>query len=82
MSLKQKLEIARKASAARVPPEKQVVMKRVIDELRSPAVLSRVVGIGQPMPAFALQGHDGAMYDSGRLLAQGPLAVSFFRGAW
>lgn len=82
MSLEQRLDAARQASATRIPPEKQQVMKRVIDELRAPAVLARIVGIGQPMPAFSLAGHDGATHDSARLLGQGSLVVSFFRGAW
>jgi hypothetical protein len=82
MTLKQKLDAARQASAGRITPDQRLVMKRVIDELRAPAVMSRIAGVGQPMPPFALVGHDGSIHDSAKLLSQGPLAVSFFRGAW
>lgn len=82
MSLKQKLDAQRQASAGRISPDRRLVMTRVIDELRAPAVMSKVAAIGQPMPGFALVGHDGSVHDSAKLLAQGPLAISFFRGAW
>mgnify|MGYP001788687259 FL=1 len=34
------------------------------------------------MPAFLLPSAEGRLVESGELLAQGPLVVTFFRGGW
>ena len=37
---------------------------------------------GDRMPAFLLPSAEGRLVESGELLAQGPLVVTFFRGGW
>lgn len=82
MSLKDTLDETRAASAKRIPPDKQEVMKRATDDLRASGILDRVAAVGQPAPAFTGQAHDGRTIVSSDLLARGPLALSFFRGHW
>lgn len=82
MSLKDKLDVIRDASSKRIPPDKQAVMHRATADLRASGILDRIVKIGQPMPAFAGQAHDGRALSSVALLAKGPLMLSFFRGHW
>ena len=82
MSLTEKLDATRAASAGRLPAAIAAVMKRTTADLRASGILQKVVGVGQPMPDFAATSHDGRQVSSRDLLALGPLVVSFFRGAW
>jgi len=82
MSLKEKLEATKAASAGRLPDEKRAVMARSVADLRQSGIIERSKGVGQTAPGFALPNHDGAMISSSDLLSKGPLVVSFFRGAW
>jgi hypothetical protein len=82
MSLEQILAATRAASAARVPPERQAIMHRATEDLRNSGILDRIVKVGQPMPAFDLDNHDGRRVASEDLLAGGPLVLSWFRGSW
>ncbi len=82
MSLAEKLEATRAASAARIPPERAAIMERATNDLRKSGILDRIVAVGNPAPAFELANHDGRRVASADLLAGGPLMLSFFRGSW
>jgi hypothetical protein len=82
MSLKEKLEATRAASAARVPAEKQAIMHRATADLRASGILKKVLALGQPAPSFVAPNYDGRLIASRDLLAHGPLVISFFRGSW
>ena len=82
MSLKQKLDAIRDASSKRIPADRQAIMHRATVDLRGSGILNRIVKVGQPMPAFAGQAHDGRTVASNVLLAGGPLVLSYFRGHW
>ena len=82
MSLKEKLEATRAASAARLPAEKQAIMHRATADLRASGILKKVLAIGQPVPTFVGPNYDGRLIASSDLLAHGPLVTSFFRGSW
>jgi hypothetical protein len=82
MSLKERLDATRAASAARVPPDKRAIMDRATADLRASGILSGVAAVGQMAPTFAAQNHDGLTVTSAGFLANGPLVLSFFRGSW
>jgi hypothetical protein len=82
MSLKEKLDATRAASAARRPPEQRAIMERANNDLRASGILNRVAAVGQVAPTFTAQNHDGGTVSSSDLLARGPLVLSFFRGSW
>ena len=82
MSLEEKLDAMRAAASKRIPADKLAVMHRATADLRASGILDRIVKVGQPMPAFAGQAHDGRAVNSADLLARGPLVLSFFRGHW
>jgi hypothetical protein len=82
MSLADKLEATRTASAGRIPPDRQAIMHRATEDLRNSGILDRIVSVGAPAPAFELANHDGRLVSSSDLLAAGPLVLSFFRGSW
>jgi hypothetical protein len=82
MSLSEKLALTRAASVARVAPDKRAIMDRATADLRASGILKRVLMVGQPMPAFTAPNYDRRKISSKDLLNQGPLVISFFRGAW
>lgn len=82
MSLAEKLEATRAASAGRIPPERAAIMERATDDLRKSGILDRIAAVGRPAPGFELANHDGRRVASADLLAGGPLVLSFFRGSW
>jgi hypothetical protein len=82
MSLREKLEAMRAASASRVPAETHAIMERATAGLRASGILEKVPKVGQTAPAFTASSHDGRIISSAELLAGGPPVASFFRGAW
>lgn len=57
-------------------------MRRATSELIAAKVAEQALQPGDSMPSFRLTGADGAVLDSGDLLASGPLVISFYRGVW
>ena len=82
LSLKEKLDAQREASAKRIPPEKAAIMKAGIAAQRASGILQKVVAVGQKAPSFTGVSHDGRTISSADLLQRGPLVLSFFRGHW
>ena len=82
MSLKEKLGATRALSESRVPADKRAIMERATADLRASGLLQRVAAVGQIAPGFAAPNYDGRIVSSKELLANGPLVLSFFRGAW
>ncbi len=82
MSLKEKLDAIREAAQKRIPPERQKIMHKATEDLRTSGIMARVIKVGAQLPAFRGTAHDGRTIESGDLLARGPLVLSFFRGHW
>jgi hypothetical protein len=82
MSLKVELNALRTRLEAGRPPEVVAAMHRAIDELRASGAPARVMAVGQKAPDFVLPNAGGEPVDSKRLLAQGPLVATFYRGRW
>ncbi len=82
MALKEQLERMKSHTASRMPPEVAGMTQRLVDDLRKPEVMSRVLKVGDKAPGFVLPNATGQMLSSQELLAKGPLTVSFFRGKW
>lgn len=66
----------------RIPPEAAAVMHRVTADQRASGYRARMPAVGSTLPGFELPQVGGGTLTSAALLAQGPLVVSFFRGAW
>ena len=66
----------------RVPAERQAIMQRHIDQLRSGAIARTMLKVGDHAPAIVLENAEGATVDVGTLLKKGPVIVTFYRGGW
>jgi len=82
MSLKEQLAEYRAGWHQRVPAERQAIMQRHIDELRSGTIGRTMLKVGDHAPAIVLGNAKGATVDVGTLLNKGPVIVTFYRGGW
>jgi peroxiredoxin len=82
MSLKEQLAEYRAGWYQRVPAERQAIMQRHIDELRSGTIPRTMLKTGDHAPEIVLENARGATIDVGTLLKKGPVIVTFYRGGW
>ncbi len=77
-------ELAERAQRARQnrPAVNQAAMDEAEQALRDSGILERALGPGQAVPRFSLPNAAGRTVSVEVLLAQGPLVISFYRGAW
>ncbi len=82
MSLKQQLAEYRASWHKRVPPERQAIMQRHIEQLRTGAIAHTMLKVGDRAPAIVLNNANGQRIDVANLLKKGPVIVTFYRGGW
>ncbi len=82
MTLKEQLNAFQAPARAKRAPERQAIMDRATQDLRSSGIADRGLKVGDQAPDFALPGVTGKMVRSADLLARGHLVVSFYRGGW
>ena len=82
MSLQDTLDAMRASFESKLPPEIVNTMHQATEDLMQSGIMERVLKVGDQAPRFSLPDHKGDMVDSVDLLSQGPLVVSFYRGAW
>lgn len=83
MSLQEKLDAMKmKFETEMAPPDVVAVLHRVIQELIASGQAERALKAGDRAPAFARPDPDGKLVSSQELLANGPLVLTFYRGAW
>src|SRR5262249_32301559 len=82
MNLTGKLDAIRAQAETRIPQDARDIMHRQIEELRASGIVSRVAKAGDRAPDFTLTSASGEAVSLGRLLARGPVVLSFFRGRW
>ena len=81
-TLTQSLAALRASVVAKLPSDVMSDLERQIVELRSSGIVERALGIGDRMPAFALENQHDNSISSQVLLDRGPLVINFYRGKW
>ena len=82
MSLAEKLDAIREASAKRVPAEKRAVMGTTTQALRDSDIADGFIKVGDPLPEFALDNAQGQAVRSAELLSRSAVVLTVFRGHW
>jgi peroxiredoxin len=82
MSLKQQLAEYLADWRKRVPAERQAIIERHIEQVRTGAIARTMLKVGDRAPAFVLPDAKGGTVDLGTLLKKGPVIVTFYRGGW
>jgi peroxiredoxin len=82
MSLSQTLLELSHRHRAELPPHERADFDDELDRLRMMRVTEEGLGVGDPLPDFALEDGAGRLWTSGELLDRGPLVLALFRGGW
>jgi peroxiredoxin len=82
MTLRDDLAALKAKSAERMPAQVRELFAACTRGLKQRGIEDRSRKAGERAPAFRLPNVDGRTVDSGDLLAEGPLVVSFYRGGW
>lgn len=82
MTLQQELDARRAEFTATATPERIAAYQRGVDELAADGIATRAVQAGESAPDFTLRNHRGEAVSLSRLLEQGPVVLSFYRGGW
>lgn len=82
MSLNKILERWKAVSRKNIPPDKLIIMDRAQAELSESGITDSCLREGDLAPKFELPNATGQIVSLERLLAEGPLVLSFYRGGW
>ncbi|MFJ1755436.1 peroxiredoxin-like family protein [Kitasatospora sp. NPDC088134] len=65
-----------------IPEPARAVMERAARELAGSGLVGRALAVGDRAPGFALRAAAGGTVELAELLADGPVVLTFYRGAW
>jgi hypothetical protein len=82
MTLNETLQQMKAASLSRIPPEAAAVMANTKAELEASGIIKMALGPGQSAPEFELPDWQDNLFNSAKVLAGGPLVLTFYRGSW
>jgi peroxiredoxin len=82
MSLEEELAAQRSRAYARRPPEERRVRASAIEDIVRSGVARGALRVGDRAPHFALPDSNDRLVDVDRLLHEGPVVLSFYRGGW
>jgi hypothetical protein len=81
-TLKDRLDRIRDGFQKEAPPQALAVMARAHQELADSGIMDRIPTVGDKLTAFSLPDTEGNTVASDKLLAEGPLVVTSYRGVW
>lgn len=82
MSLQEALQEFKEGVVAQLDPEDVAKMDRATEELIRSGIAEEAKKKGGSAPDFTLPNPSGEMVTLSRLLDQGPVVVTFYRGTW
>jgi hypothetical protein len=82
MKLEEKLSAYKKSFESNAPQEALEVMHRVTEDLENSGILADTVQVGDRAPDFTLKNAEGKEIRLSKLLSEGPVVISFYRGKW
>ena len=82
MSLQEALQEFKEGVEAQLDPEDVAKMEEATEELIRSGLAEKAKRKGERAPDFTLSNPNGEPVSLSRLLAQGPVVVTFYRGTW
>jgi len=82
MNLSKQLNALKEANLSRLPKDLSDVLLKDVERQVKNGITKNALKVGDQIPAFELQNAVGEMVKSTDLLYDGPLIISFYRGAW
>jgi peroxiredoxin len=80
--LGQRLALKKQEIQGELPENYYRTLRKSVAYLRDSGLFDGALAVGDALPSFRLQNASGRLVESGDLLANGPLVISFFRGDW
>ena len=82
MSLQEALQEFKEGVEAQLDPEDVAKMEEATEKLIRSGIAEKAKKKGERAPDFTLPNPNGEQVSLSRLLAQGPVVVTFYRGTW
>ncbi|WP_172387657.1 peroxiredoxin-like family protein [Streptomyces sp. MNP-20] len=82
MSLRDELRFLHDNRHLKLSADTMATMDRNAEALAGSGITDRAVGVGARAPLFTLKSATGTEVSLAALLAQGPVVLTFYRGAW
>jgi hypothetical protein len=82
MSLKSKLDTLKESFKTRAPQQAQEIMHRATEDLKNSGIMDKVARVGDKAPDFTLKNTNGQDMSLSKLLSDGPVVLTFYRGNW
>lgn len=82
MSLLDKLNEIKAGFAEKAPEEAKQIMGAHTQLLVDQGRAAKALGVGEPLPRFALPDQTGKLVSSTELIGAGPVVLSVYRGRW
>ena len=82
MSLQAELDAFYQARQEKIPVEIREIMGRSAAALAASGQVDRAVAVGEVAPSFTLPSATGRVVTLAERLAEGPIVLTFYRGAW
>ncbi len=82
MNFHESLKLARKNLEETLSVETLNVIDRVTQEVIDSGIAHQSLNLGDIIPDFALLNHNGELIEIEKLLKQGAVVISFYRGTW
>jgi hypothetical protein len=82
MSLTEDLQNHREESRKHIPEDKLAVMMRAVEDLKKSGIADMCLTEGDMAPDFTLSNAMGKSVSLSDTLKDGPVVLSFYRGAW
>ena len=82
MSMTEELAERREAARKRIPPDKLSVMDRATADLEKSGITASCLKEGDAAPDFVLPNAVGEWVSLTKMVKNGPVVLSFYRGGW
>ncbi len=82
MLLAQEIEELNRTTAPNIPEDVATAFQNAIQNWVANKIDKDALRVGDSIPSFKLNNHDGKSISSDDLLKQGPIIINFFRGGW
>ena len=82
MSLNAELETFFQARQQQIPPQIREILDRTSADLAATGLADHALAAGDTAPAFTLPSATGKSVSLAEQLAEGPVVLTFYRGAW
>jgi len=81
-TLKEQLEATNAGFTARMPEQMITNINNAVTEVKDTGILENVIKVGDRAPDFELPDAVGNPVQLSKLLAQGPVVLTWYRGNW